>query len=150
MKLARDSREFVELLSSHHVDYVIVGGHAVAYHGYPRFTGDIDVLVRPSTSNAHRVLAALKQFGFGNVGIEIEDLTTPGKVIQLGQPPNRIDIVTRITGVDFDDAWSTKVTAVLDGIPVFILGREGLLKNKRATGRAKDLADVEALESELK
>ncbi len=150
MKLARDSREFVELLSSHHVDYVIVGGHAVAYHGYPRFTGDIDVLVRPSTSNAHRVLAALQQFGFGNVGIEIEDLTTPGKVIQLGQPPNRIDIVTRITGVDFDDAWSTKVTAVLDGIPVFILGREVLLKNKRATGRAKDLADVEALESELK
>ena len=146
MKLQRDLREFIELLSSQGVEYVIVGGYAVAYHGHPRYTGDIDVLVRPSEDNAARVIGALVAFGFGSAGIDVSTLTTPEKIIQLGRPPNRIDLLTSITAVDFDEAWDSRVTAEIDGLTVPFVGREVLLKNKRATGRAKDLADVEELE----
>lgn len=146
MTLSRDVREFVELLNSHKVDYVIVGGHAVAFHGYPRYTGDIDFFIRPTEANAEGVLAVLDAFGFGDVGIELEDLSTPGRIVQLGLPPNRIDLVTGISGVDFDEVWANRVAATLDGIPVSLIGKEELLLNKRASGRAKDLADVEAID----
>jgi predicted nucleotidyltransferase len=146
VKLARDLREFIELLNSHGVEYLVVGGHAVAFHGYPRYTGDIDFFVEPTEENAARLLQVLNAFGFGGVGIEREDLTTPGKVIQLGYPPSRIDLVTGITGVSFAEAWAGHVATHLDGLPVRMLGRDALLKNKRATGRAKDLADLEAIE----
>lgn len=146
MKLQSDLREFIELLSSRGVEYVIVGGHAVAFHGYPRFTGDTDFFVRPTESNAARVLAVLGDFGFGGLGIELADLTKPDQVIQLGLPPNRIDILTGISGVGFDEVWAGRAEADLDGLPVAFIGKVQLLENKRATGRTKDLADAEELE----
>lgn len=148
VKLTRDLREFIELLTSHGVEYVVVGGHAVAYHGSPRYTGDVDFFVRASEENARRVLAVLAAFGFADAGIELDDLRVPGRIIQLGLPPNRIDIITQITGVDFAAAWAGRVTAKLDDLSVPMLGRAELLKNKRATGRPKDLADADAIEGE--
>jgi len=147
MKLSRDVREFISLLNSHGVEYLVVGGYAVAYHGHPRLTGGIDFWVRPSEDNARRLLAVLDASGFAGLGIGLGDLVTPGKVVQLGLPPNRIDLVTAIAGVDFDAAWSNLIAAQLDGLAVAVVGYADLLKNKRAVGRARDLADVEEIES---
>lgn len=144
-KLQADLREFIELLNSHNVEYVVVGGHAVAFHGHPRFTGDIDFFVRTTSPNIHRLLAALEDFGFGSLGITEQDLLKPERVIQLGHPPNRIDILTSISGVEFEAAWATRVGSVMDGQPVSILGWNELLKNKKTAGRQKDRADVEKL-----
>src|ERR1043165_8203828 len=138
-KLQADLREFIELLNSHNVEYLLVGGHAVAFHGHPRFTGDIDFFVRATGENAERVLRALDAFGFGSLGIVAADLTEPGKVVQLGRPPNRIDILTSISGVDFDSAWTSRSPADLDGHAVNFIGVGDLLKNKQASGRPKDL-----------
>ena len=146
MKLHRDLREFVDLLNSQGVEYVIVGGHAVAFHGHPRFTGDIDFLLAATPENAARVVRCLALFGFGDLGITDADLLAPGQVVQLGRPPNRIDLLTSISGVDFAEAWGTRVASTLDGLPVAYLGRAALLANKRAAGRAKDAADIEAIE----
>ncbi len=133
-------------MNSHGVDYVVVGGHAVGYHGYPRFTGDIDLFIRSTSDNAVRVLAVLRAFGFSDLSDVESILSQPGKVVQLGRPPNRIDILTGISGVDFGEASAGAQLSHLDGVPVRIIGRAALLKNKRASGRAKDLADVEELE----
>ena len=145
MKLQKDLREFIELLSSREVECIVVGGHAVAFHGHPRFTGDIDFLIRPTIDNARRVMEALQAFGFSHLSLTAEDLTIPDLVVQLGRPPNRIDLMTSISGVAFDEAWAGKESAELDGLPVFLLGREALLKNKEAAGRDKDLADLSRL-----
>lgn len=149
MKLAKDLREFIELLDSRRVDYVVVGGHAVAFHGHPRFTGDIDFFVRPELENAQRLVSAIAEFGFSDVGISPIDFTQPNTVVQLGYPPNRIDLLTSISGVEFDEAWAGKVSGEMDGLPVFFLGWDALLKNKRASGRAKDVADITKLSSVL-
>lgn len=145
MKLQKDLREFVELLSSSGAEFLLVGGHAVAYHGHPRYTGDVDFLVRPTPENAVRVLRALDGFGFGQLALTEEDFTRPGSVVQLGRSPNRIDLLTEISGVDFDTAWAGRANASFDGVSVPVLGLAELLANKKATGRAKDLADLEAL-----
>jgi len=144
-KLQADLREFITLLNSHNVDYVVVGGHAVAYHGHPRFTGDIDFLIRTTPENVRRVLTVLNAFGFGNLGIVEQDLLDRGRVLQLGQPPNRIDVLTSISGVDFDSAWEQRVQTRIDDQPVALLGWDELIRNKRAAGRHKDLADLEKL-----
>ncbi len=145
MKLHKDLREFIGLLNSHGVDYLIVGGHAVAFHGYPRFTGDTDFFVRPTAENAERLMRALDAFGFGDIGLDIGTFTLPDKVVQLGRPPNRIDLLTSISGVGFEAGWESRVAAELDGLPVWFIGREALLQNKRATGRTKDADDIEKL-----
>lgn len=146
MKLSKDLREFIELLNSAEIDYVIVGGHAVAYHGHPRYTGDIDFFVRPDASTAHKLVLLLKRFGFDDADLVPEDLAESDQVIQLGRVPYRIDILTGITGVTFEEAFASRISAKLDGLPVWIIARDPLLKNKRATGRLKDAADVEELE----
>jgi hypothetical protein len=146
VKLHKDLREFVELLNSHGVEYVVVGGHAVAFHGHPRFTGDIDFLLSPTPGNAARVLACLHEFGFADLTLTEAELVTPGRVIQLGRAPNRIDLLTSISGVSYDEAWQGRVAGELDGLPVSYLGLEALLRNKRAAGRSKDAADVEQIE----
>ncbi len=146
MKLHRDLREFVELLNSRGVEYVVVGGHAVAFHGHPRFTGDIDFLIAATPDNAARVLGCLASFGFPDLGVTVDDLMRAGQIVQLGRPPNRIDLLTSISGVEFDDAWRTRVAGTLDGLPVAYLGRDALRTNKLASGRAKDLADIEAID----
>ena len=147
MKLQQDLREFVALLNSHIVEFLVVGGHAVAFHGHPRFTGDIDFLLRPSVPNASRALDALHAFGFGDLSLSIDDFVKLGNVIQLGRPPNRIDLLTSISGVEFEDAWASRVHAELDGLPVCFLGWQSLIENKEASGRPKDLADVAKLKA---
>ena len=145
MPLSRDLREFIECLNSNEVEYLVVGALAVSWHGFPRYSADIDFLIRPSQANAERALRAIAQFGFGGLGISTADLTVPGKVIQLGFEPNRIDLMTSITGVTFDAAWDDRSPGLLDGLPVIFIGRSSLLRNKDATGRAKDRIDAEEL-----
>lgn len=147
MKLQQDLREFIALLNSHRVESLVVGGHAVAFHGHPRFTGDIDFLIRPSVQNATHVLEALRAFGFGDLSLSVDDFVKLGNVVQLGRPPNRIDLLTSISGVDFEDAWTSRVQAELDGLPVCFLGWQSLIDNKQASGRPKDLADVAKLKA---
>lgn len=145
MKLDENFSEFIGLLHSRKVDFLIVGGHAVAFHGYPRLTGDIDFWIRPTADNAARLLRALDDFGFGSLDLTTDDFTEPGRVVQLGVPPTRIDLMTSISGVSFDEAWAGRVTGDLAGLRVHFLGKDALLRNKRASGRAKDLADLDEL-----
>lgn len=148
MKLSKDLREFIALLNSTGVDYLIVGGYAVAFHGYPRYTGDIDILIRPSRSNAEKVVRVLRQFGFASPDITAEDFVKPDCVMQLGRPPNRIDLITSLSGVDFDEVWAARLPGVLDDLPAQFISREHLIANKRATGRTRDIADAEAIGDE--
>lgn len=146
MALQTDLSEFVALLISRKVEFVVVGGHAVAFHGHPRYTGDIDILIRPVPENAARVMDALAAFGFGALAITIEDLSKPGRTIQLGRPPNRIDILTMISGLSFEQAWTSRVRGDLGGHTVEYIGLDALITNKRASGRDKDLLDVKQLQ----
>ncbi len=117
----------------------------MAWHGHPRYTGNVDFLVRATPENAKRVVRALTAFGFGSLGVTEADLLTEGQVIQLGQPPNRIDVLTSVTGVATEDVFRNRIPGRLNGYDVHYISLPDLLANKRATGRAKDLADVEAL-----
>lgn len=128
-------------------EYVVVGAHALALHATPRATGDIDILVRPTLENAERVVRALRDFGAPVDAHDIrnDDLRTPGTVYQIGLPPRRIDLLTSLSGVGFDEAWEGRVSLKVAGITVPFLGREALIRNKRATGRDKDLLDLKAL-----
>jgi hypothetical protein len=146
MALSSDWREFLELLNARGVDYVVVGAHCLAFYGRPRYTGDLDVLVRPSTSNAVMLVALLREFGFAESKFTPADFSEGDQVIQLGRPPNRIDLLTSLTGVTTEAAFASKIPAQLDGVPVFILGKKELIQNKRAVGRPHDLADVAELE----
>ena len=146
MALSKDWREFLELLNSRAVDYVIVGAQSLAFHGRPRHTGDLDILVRPTPDNARLLLAILNQFGFEQSGFKETDFLQPGQIIQLGRVPSRIDLLTSISGVSTAEAFAGKISAILDRIPVFILGKDALIRNKRAVGRPQDLADLAALE----
>ncbi len=146
MKLQRDLREFVALLNSHDVEYLVVGAHAVAFHGYPRYTGDLDLFVRASSDNAARLRTVLDEFGFSEVAAEVESaVSTPGMVVQLGHPPNRIDLLTSISAIEFDHAWRGSIHGLLDDLPVRIIALADLIRNKKASGRPKDLADAAEL-----
>jgi hypothetical protein len=145
MPLNKDWNEFLALLNSNGVEFLVVGAFAVAFHGFPRYTGDLDILVRPTRENADRVMRALSQFGFGQAGINAADLESPGMVIQLGVQPNRIDLLTAISGVGFDEAWANRRQGDLEGVTAHFIGRAELLRNKENTGRAKDLGDAEEL-----
>jgi hypothetical protein len=145
MEVQQDFRDLFALFNAHKVDYLIVGAYALAYHGAPRYTGDMDILVRPSPENAHRILKALEAFGFGSVGLTAEDFTVPDKVIQLGVPPVRIDIVTSITGVSWEEAAAGRVQGNYGDTVVNFIGRKEFIRNKQALGRKRDQADLEAL-----
>ena len=147
MRLSNDWRELLESLNSRGIDYVVVGAHSLAFHGRPRYTGDLDILVRATRENAAKLVDLLNQFGFADAGFKESDFTEPDQLIQLGRAPNRIDLLTSITGVTTDQALASKVSADLDGIPVFILAKDALIRNKRAVGRPQDIADLKALES---
>jgi hypothetical protein len=146
MELQPDFKELLVLLNAHGVDYLIVGGYALAYHGAPRFTGDLDVFISTTPVNAGKVYSALNDFGFGSVGLTPEDFSRADHVIQLGVPPVRIDFVTTIDGVDWTVAWAGRNHGEYGGVPVCFLGKPEFIKNKKAVGRLKDLADVEALQ----
>ncbi|UCD51608.1 MAG: hypothetical protein JSW27_03055 [Phycisphaerales bacterium] len=145
MEIPNDFKELLELFNSHKVEYLIVGGYALAFHGAPRVTGDIDLFIRSTRENAERILAALNEFGFGSLHLSIEELTKPGMVIQLGVPPVRIDLITRVTGVSWEKADAAKVPGRYGDTPVHFIGRDDLITNKKAIGRLKDAADIEAL-----
>ena len=145
-RLHKDLRELLALFSSNDVDFLVVGGLAVAFHGYPRFTEDLDCYVRPSVENGTRIVRALRAFGFGSLGIEAADFEANDRMIQLGRAPHRVDLLTRLYAVTFDDAWATKVRGSIDGVPVWFIDRESLIQNKRATGRPQDLVDADFIE----
>jgi hypothetical protein len=144
MKLQKDLKEFIGLLNSTKVDYLLVGGHAVAYYGFPRFTGDTDFFVGHSPENLLKVGETVKTFGFGSLSDEITNCS-PGTVFQLGRPPHRIDLLTKIDGVSFDEAWETRVAAEIDGLEIWMLSKSLLVRNKQASGRPKDLEDIRQL-----
>ena len=148
MEVQKDFRDLLELFNKNRVKYIIVGGYALAFHGAPRYTGDLDIFVNANKDNAHRILKALDAFGFGSVGLSIQDFIEPNKVIQLGYPPVRIDIVTSISGVSWVEAYQTRVAGKYGDITVYYIGRKQFVINKRSVGRKKDLADLEALSEE--
>ena len=144
MTLPDDFREFLQSLNARSVDFLIVGGHAVAFHGYPRFTHDVDVVVLPDAGNADRLILALSDFGFGTLEVTARDFTRD-VTVALGRAPHQIDIMTYIKGVDLADAWARRVPGVLDTVPVQFIAKEDLLANKQAVGRPEDLADIARL-----
>jgi hypothetical protein len=148
MEVQKDFKELLELFNAHKVQYLIVGGYALAYHGAPRYTGDIDLFIKPDRENARQILKALDEFGFGSVGLREEDLNNPDKIVQLGYPPVRIDIITSISGLSWDEAFEKHEKGKYGDVPVSYIGRDQYILNKRASGRKKDLADLEALGEE--
>ena len=143
--LNQDFSEFIQSLNAHDVHYLVIGGYAVAFHGHPRYTKDLDIWLEASPTNAERVIRAVEQFGFGSLGLTPEDFLAPDQVIQLGYPPSRIDLVTAADGVEFSDSYLTRVTAKIGQTRVDFIDLEHLIKNKEATGRPQDLADLDAL-----
>ncbi|MCW5965175.1 MAG: hypothetical protein KIT83_14150 [Bryobacterales bacterium] len=146
MEANQDFIEFVECLNKRDVEYLLIGAHALAYHGVPRFTGDLDILVRVSPENLRRTLDAIREFGMLLDAADAEAWIQPGEVFQMGVEPNRIVVLSRISGADFEDAWRDRVSAEFHGQPVRLLSKDHLIANKRASGRAKDLADVKQLD----
>ena len=142
--LNRDFKEFAECLNAEGVEYLVVGGYALAAHGHPRYTGDIDFWLAPGPANIQGVLRALACFGFGSLGLKAADFG-PDTVVQLGQPPRRIDLLTQIDGVNFANCWVRREQVQLQGLNLPIIGLADFKQNKRAAGRLKDLADLEAL-----
>ena len=138
----------LRLFNAERVDYVIVGGYALAFHGSPRTTGDMDLLVRVTKDNAENVLRALSVFGFGSLNLSASDFTKPDSVVQLGYPPMRIDILTSLDGVTAEEVFAMKEAGEFDGVPTHFIGRSQLIANKRAVGRKRDLADLEDLGEE--
>jgi len=145
MVLNKEFKEFIELLNVNNVKYLIVGGYAVGFHGYPRYTKDLDVWILVSYENAENIIEALKQFGFGSLGLKIEDFLKPDEFIQLGHPPNRIDIVTSCDGVEFETCFQSKIEIDADGLIINFIDIENLKKNKKVSGRPQDLADLDNL-----
>lgn len=145
--LNEDFRDLLVAFLAHRVEFLVVGAYALAAHGVPRATGDIDILVRPSAENASRVLTALAEFGApaAQLGITMADLARPGMICQFGLPPRRIDILTEISGLTFDEAWESRLATAFDKSTVAVLGKDALVRNKLASGRPKVLADVDQL-----
>ncbi len=145
MTLSPDFREFAEYANARDVRYLIVGGYAVARWGHPRYTKDLDVWIDATPENASRLVATLADFGFGSLGLGVGDFTEPDQVIQLGQPPLRIDLLTSVSGVTFEACYANRNVVQVQGTPVPFIGLEELKTNKRASGRYQDLADLEKL-----
>ncbi|EGF29229.1 nucleotidyltransferase [Rhodopirellula baltica] len=141
-----DFKDMLLALSGARIDFLLVGAYAVAAHGHPRATGDLDLWVRPDTETAPKVYRVLAEFGAPLQDLTIDDLARPGMVFQIGVEPSRIDILTAISGVEFDDAWANRLSVEMDSIQLSVIGRADLIVNKRACGRPKDIADAESLD----
>lgn len=146
MIFEKDFQEFIELLNKFQVKYMIVGAHALAFHGKPRHTGDLDIWIKPSDENANKMILVLKEFGFGSLGLTKEDFLKENYVTQLGYPPLRIDILNSISGVGFEEALRNSLITQVDQLNVVYIGLSELIQNKTSTGRKQDIADVESLE----
>jgi hypothetical protein len=145
LELSRDLRELLNCFLIHEVRFMVIGGHAVSFHGYPRFTKDLDIWIERCPSNAEKVVSALKEFGLDFDGLSREMFTDESRMTQMGREPNRVDILHTIKGVQFDECYERSVRAIIDGTPVPIISKEDLLSNKIATGRPQDLADADQL-----
>jgi predicted nucleotidyltransferase len=146
--MAESTKDFEELLAClkrHDVRFVIVGAHALAHHAKPRYTKDLDLFVGSSAENARRLVAALEEFGFGGLGISAADFDQAGRIVQLGVPPNRVDLMTSIDGVTFEEVWQSRVEGSYGGVSVAYIGYDALVRNKSASARAQDIADLEIL-----
>ena len=146
--LSQDFREFIKSLNDSGVRHLVIGGYAVALHGHPRYTKDLDVWVDLSSDNAAKIIQALARFGFGGLGLQEQDFLESNQVVQLGHPPNRIDILTSLSGVSFSECYAHRVETVVEGVTVHFIALEDLKQNKRASGRLQDLADIENLGGE--
>lgn len=142
--LPTDFKEFIELLNKNNVKYLVIGGYAVVYHGYVRSTNNIDIWVDISKENIKKLLIALEEFGFSSSNFKEEDFS-PNQIIQLGHPPNRIDLITTPAGVDFETCYKTKEQTTIDNVNISIIDLTNLIKTKKASNRTRDLADVEEL-----
>ena len=145
MILNPDFKEFVKLLIENKVEYLIVGGYAVGIHGYPRYTGDLDIWINNTTENAQRTLNCVKSFGFSSYNLSVSDFTKQGNIIQLGYPPVRIDIINQVDGVDFTKCFKNKKDVNVEDLTLYFIGYEDLLTNKRKTARPRDIDDIENL-----
>ncbi len=145
MVLNQDFREFIQLLNKNKVRYLVIGGYAVAFHGHPRYTKDIDFWIGPSEANTKKLIKALSEFGFGSLDLRAEDFQEPNTIVQLGYPPNRIDLITSPKDVDFKICWKNRIKIEIEGTTINFIDLENLKKNKKATGRFQDLADLENL-----
>jgi predicted nucleotidyltransferase len=145
MELDQNFKEFIALLNEHKVDYLIVGGYAVVVYGYHRFTGDLDIWVKPTSVNGQKLLGVLRDYGFGSLKLNENDFSRKNKVIQLGYEPLRIDILTSIDGMDFDKCYKRRKSKKADGIKINFIGLEDLRKNKKLVGRHRDLEDYKHL-----
>ena len=143
--LPQDFKEFLRSLNVHHVEYLLIGGYAVNYHGYPRATADMDIWIAVNPANANRVVATLREFGFDLPDLSPELFLQPWQIIRLGMPPVRIEIATTISGVEFSECYAKRVEDTLDGVPVNLISLPDLKRNKKASGRHQDLADLEHL-----
>ena len=146
-RLPDDFKDFLRLLNVHHVEYLVIGGYAVGYHGYPRATADLDVWIARSPENAARVVTALREFGFADATLSVDLFLEPARIVRMGVPPFRIEIATTISGVEFEACFENRVTTVIDDVPAFIIDLVDLRENKKASGRHKDLDDLEHLPS---
>ncbi len=144
-RLPTDFAEFLRSLRSNGVEYLLVGGYAVGLYGYPRATADIDVWVRRTPENARRVVAAIRAFGFGVPALSPDLVMKPDQVVRMGLPPLRIEILTSVSGVEFEECWPSREEMLLDGEPVFLPSLSDLRRNKAASGRPKDLEDLKHL-----
>lgn len=144
-RLPSDFKEFLLLLSEHEVEYLLVGGYAVSYHGYPRATVDLDIWVSRTLENALKIVAALKEFGFDVVGLTPELFTEAENIVRMGEPPLRIEIITSASGVEFSECYHQRIVDEIDGIQVNFINLEKLKRNKAAAGRHKDMDDLENL-----
>jgi len=144
--LSKDLQEFIRLLKTQSVEYLVVGAWAVAFHGRPRYTGDLDIFLRRDPFNADRMMNVIEGFGFGATGITVHDFLKEDYVIQLGIEPNRIDLLTGISGVEFDKAWPRRVSGKIGESEVFFIDRDLLIQNKKTADRDKDIGDVRSLE----
>jgi len=145
MVLNKDFREFIESLNANGVKYLIVGGYAVGMHGYPRYTKDLDIWLLVSYENANKVIKALNHFGMAETGLKQEDFLKPDSFIQIGYPPNRIDMVMSCDGVDFESCYESRIEYNSDGLTLNFIDLDNLKKNKLASGRPQDLADLDNL-----
>ncbi|WP_242927489.1 nucleotidyltransferase family protein [Pontibacter vulgaris] len=145
MELTNDFQDFIKILNACHAEYLVAGGFAVAVYGYPRYTGDIDIWVKPTKDNAARVLQALKEFGYTEGQVTSEDLVTPEIVVQLGYPPNRIDLATGLAGVEFETCWNNKVSMPFGDTMAYFISLDDLKQNKKTTARQQDLLDLQNL-----
>jgi predicted nucleotidyltransferase len=146
MELDKDFREFIELLNEHKVKYLIIGGYAVNFHGYPRYTKDIDFWLWMTKPNIEKLIEAIKEFGFGGLDLEIDDFMATENIIQLGYEPYRIDLLVDVEGVDFEECYERRTEVELDGTEVKFLSLQDLITAKKKAGRLQDLADAEQLE----